>query len=360
MRVDDFDFELPEDRIALRPLEDRTRARLLVVEPSNLKDAVIADLTRLLRPGDLIVTNNTKVIPAFLKATRPPREVGGGTAPVEIDLNLHRRMALDMWAAFAKPAKRLTVGDGLSISGGQLKADVIQKNADGEVHLRFDKAGADLDRAIEACGHMPLPPYISSKREIDTQDASDYQTIFASKDGAVAAPTASLHFTKDLLDKLEAKNVHRAELTLHVGAGTFLPVKVDDTKDHVMHAEWGEISETVADQIRRVKSDGGRVIALGTTTLRLLESAVDGQGRIAPFSGETDIFITPGFRFRVVDLLLTNFHLPRSTLFMLVSAFAGLEPMKAAYAHAIRSQYRFYSYGDACLLTRHDLAEKAQ
>jgi len=361
MRVDDFDFDLPEDRIALRPLEDKERARLLVVSGLTLRDAVIADLTQLLRPGDLLVSNNTKVIPAFLKATRPPRDVGGGTAPVEIDLNLHRRMAPDMWAAFAKPAKRLAVGDSLAIGGGdELKAEVIQKNADGEVHLRFNKSGAGLDRAIEQCGSMPLPPYISSKREIDAQDASDYQTIFASKEGAVAAPTASLHFTQDLLERLEAKGIHRAELTLHVGAGTFLPVKVEDTQDHVMHAEWGEISEAVVDQIKRVKSDGGRIVALGTTTLRLLESAVDGHRQIVPFAGETDIFITPGFRFQVADLLLTNFHLPRSTLFMLVSAFAGLEPMKAAYAHAIRSQYRFYSYGDACLLARHDLAEKAQ
>lgn len=361
MRVDDFDFDLPEDRIALRPLEDRERARLLVVRQANLEDAVIADLPRLLRPGDLVVSNNTRVIPAFLKASRPPRDVGGGTMPVEIDLNLHLRIAPDIWAAFAKPAKRLVMGDRLLIGEiPQLTATVTEKKSDGEVHLQFDKSASSLDQAIEQLGRMPLPPYISSKRAIDAQDSTDYQTIFASKDGAVAAPTASLHFTESLLARLEANQIQRAEITLHVGAGTFLPVKVDDTKDHVMHAEWGEVSQSVVEQIKQVKSNGGRVVALGTTTLRVLESAADPNGQLSPFAGETDIFITPGFRFQVVDLLLTNFHLPRSTLFMLVSAFSGLETMKSAYAHAVRSRYRFYSYGDACLLTRHDLAENAR
>ena len=358
MRVDDFDFDLPEDRIALRPLADRERAKLLVIGGDAFEDALIGDLTRLLRAGDLLVTNNTKVIPAFLKATRPARDQGGGTRPVTIDLTLHLRKGPDVWAAFAKPAKRLKLGDRLTMGDDtSLAATVIDKGTDGAVVLCFDQSGPLLDAAIAKTGLMPLPPYISSKRDVDGRDASDYQTIFASKEGAVAAPTASLHFTSRLLERLEANHISRAEITLHVGAGTFLPVKVEDTADHVMHAEWGEIPGAVADQIRQVQSDGGRIVAAGTTALRLLESAVGHDGRIGPYAGETDIFITPGFQFQVVDLLLTNFHLPRSTLFMLVCAFAGLDTMRAAYAHAIETHYRFYSYGDACLLSRHDLAE---
>ena len=359
MRVDDFDFDLPESSIALRPLGQAEAARLLCVSGDKTNDRTIADLPDLLRPNDLLVINNTKVIPAFLRASRPPRDVGGSTHCVDIDVTLHKREASNAWRAFAKPAKRLKRGDELHMGEG-LIANVGDKTSGGEVHLTFNHTGAILDQKIAAAGLMPLPPYIASKRAIDAQDKTDYQTMFARQEGAVAAPTAGLHFTPDLMDRLERAGIGQAELTLHVGAGTFLPVKVQDTSDHIMHSEWGEITPEVAARINETRQKGGRIIAVGTTVLRLLESATDGAGVVHAFCAETDIFITPGYEFRAVDVLITNFHLPRSTLFMLICAFAGTGPMKTHYAHAIASGYRFYSYGDACLLHRHDLAEKCQ
>ena len=359
MRVDDFDFDLPESSIALRPLKRSEAARLLCVSGDHATDQTIADLPKLLRANDLLVINNTKVIPAYLKAVRPARQVGGGQKDVPIDVTLHKRETPNVWRAFVKPAKRLKCGDALHMGEG-LVARVEEKTSGGEVHLTFNHQGATLDQKIAAAGLMPLPPYIASKRAIDAQDDTDYQTIFARQEGAVAAPTAGLHFTPDLMDRLMRAGIGRAELTLHVGAGTFLPVKAEDTSDHIMHSEWGEITPEVAARINETRAHGGRIVAVGTTVLRLLESAADDAGLVHSFCGETDIFITPGYKFRAVDVLLTNFHLPKSTLFMLICAFAGLGPMKAHYAHAIESGYRFYSYGDACLLHRHDLAEKCQ
>jgi S-adenosylmethionine:tRNA ribosyltransferase-isomerase len=348
MRVDLFDFDLPEESIALRPVTPREAAKLLVVRPdaeTPYEDRTVGDLPSLLRPGDALVFNDTRVIPAQLEGIRH-RESAGGQ---KVSATLHMRIAGDRWKAFARPGKRIKRGDRIAF-GEDLSATVEEKGEGGEVTLRFDASGPELDRAVATVGHIPLPPYIASKRAEDEADRRDYQTIYAREEGAVAAPTAGLHFTPELLAGLDAAGIGRHTVTLHVGAGTFLPVKADDTAEHVMHAEWGTISQATADALNETRARGGRIVAVGTTSLRLLESAASGDGIIHPFAGETSIFITPGYRFRAVDLLMTNFHLPRSTLFMLVSAFAGRERMLAAYAHAVASGYRFYSYGDASLL----------
>jgi S-adenosylmethionine:tRNA ribosyltransferase-isomerase len=354
MRVDLFDFDLPEVRIALRPARPRDAARLLVVEPGGgLKDRRVRDLPDLLRPGDALVLNDTKVIPAELRGERLR-----GETRARIAVTLTRRLGASRWQALARPAKRLAEGDRLRFGAvndnaclvAGLDATVAEKGEGGEAVLAFDLAGPVLDEAIAAIGHMPLPPYIAGQREEDEADRRDYQTVFAREEGAVAAPTAGLHFTEELFGRLEAAGVACRSVTLHVGAGTFLPVKTEDTAGHVMHAEWGTVSADTADALNETRARGGQVVAVGSTSLRLLESAVDAAGAIRPFAGETSIFITPGYHFRAVDRLMTNFHLPRSTLFMLVAAFSGRETMLAAYAHAIASGYRFYSYGDACLL----------
>ena len=338
MRVSDFDFELPPDRIALRPAVPREAARLLEVG-RGLADHTIADLPRLLRAGDVLVFNNTKVIPAALSGHRISRL---GTTP-KIEVLLHMRLSANRWKAFAKPAKKLEAGDKLQF--GSLEAVVEEKGEAGEITLRFTLSGAALDEALTLVGRMPLPPYIESKRAQDEQDRRDYQTIFAKEQGAVAAPTAGLHFTAELMTQLQEAGIGHEFVTLHVGAGTFLPVKVEDTNDHKMHAEWGEVSAEAVVRLKAARAAGGRIIAVGTTSLRLLEAS-----SLEPFSGTTEIFITPGYKFRAADCLITNFHLPKSTLFMLVSAFAGQARIKAAYAHAIATGYRFYSYGDASLL----------
>ena len=340
MRVDAFDFDLPRELIADRPAVPRDAARLLEVAADRLRDRALRELPALLRPGDVMVVNDTRVIPARLTGRR-------GAADVEV--TLHRAEGGGSWRAFARPARRLRIGDTIEFAPG-FAARLLAKGAGGEVTLGFDRDGADLRRALERHGLMPLPPYI--KRPADARDRTDYQTVFAARDGAVAAPTAGLHFTPELLGALDARGVARAAVTLHVGAGTFLPVRVEDIRDHVMQAESGMIDEAAAETINRARAAGGRVVAVGTTSLRLLETVADDRGRIAPFAGETALFVTPGYRFKTVDLLLTNFHLPRSTLFMLVAAFAGLERMHEAYAHAKRARYRFYSYGDCCLLHR--------
>jgi len=355
MRTDLFDFELPADSIALRPASPRDSARMLVVEPgARLHDGRVSDLPRWLKAGDQLVVNDTKVISAQLKGRRLGRE----TEP-KIEATLVKRLDASRWQALVRPAKKLTPGDVVRFGNegkvcllGHLDAQVEAKGDDGAVTLSFSFHGPTLDSAIADLGSPPLPPYIASKRAPDERDMSDYQTMFAANEGAVAAPTAGLHFTPALEAALRERGIGLHRITLHVGAGTFLPVKADDTGEHKMHAEWGTISREVADALNAARNSGGRVVAVGTTSLRLLESAATAHGEIAPFSGETAIFITPGYRFRAVDVLLTNFHLPRSTLFMLVSAFSGLETMKRAYAHAIASGYRFYSYGDACLLSR--------
>ncbi|MDW6023109.1 tRNA preQ1(34) S-adenosylmethionine ribosyltransferase-isomerase QueA [Mesorhizobium sp. BAC0120] len=353
MKVDLFDFELPEDSIALRPAEPRDAARLLVVQPGQrFDDRHVRDLPDLFAPGDVLVFNDTKVIPAQLAGIRQR-----GENVAEIDATLHMRISADRWKAFVRPAKRLIVGDRISFGHdsnvcflGKLEATVAEKGEAGEVTLAFDLSGAFLDEALQAVGHVPLPPYIASKRPEDERDRSDYQTIYAREEGAVAAPTAGLHFTPALFDALDRRGVKRVFVTLHVGAGTFLPVKADDTVEHKMHAESGTVPAEVADVVNAAQARGNRIVVVGTTSLRLLETAASEDGKLSAWSGSTDIFITPGYRFRVVDALMTNFHLPRSTLFMLVSAFSGLETMRAAYAHAIEEGYRFYSYGDASLL----------
>jgi S-adenosylmethionine:tRNA ribosyltransferase-isomerase len=355
MRTDLFDFELPAENIALRPASPRDSARLLVVQPGvALRDQSVADLPQLLRPGDQLVVNDTKVIAAQLTG----RRIGRGAEP-KIDATLIKRLDGSRWQALVKPSKKLTEGDVVRFGNegkvcllGHLDAQVERKGEDGEITLSFSFHGPTLDQAIADLGAPPLPPYIASKRTPDERDADDYQTMFAANEGAVAAPTAGLHFTPALEAALRERGVGIHRLTLHVGAGTFLPVKVEDTAAHKMHAEWGTISRDTANALNAARAKGGRIVAVGTTSLRLLESAAAEDGMIQPFAGETAIFITPGYRFRAVDILMTNFHLPRSTLFMLVSAFCGLEPMKAAYAHAIANGYRFYSYGDACLLFR--------
>lgn len=347
MRVADFDFHLPPERIALRPASPRDAARLLVVRPDGLEDRIVRDLPSLLNPGDVVVFNNTKVIPAALAGHRVGR---GGTTP-KISALLHLRLDGHRWKAFAKPGRKLQTGDRIRFGGegrglqGSVDATVEAKGQTGEVTLAFDLAGPALDAAIMAVGEMPLPPYIAGKRASDDRDRADYQTIYAEREGAVAAPTAGLHFTPDLMRRLQEAGIKTEFVTLHVGAGTFLPVKAEDTAEHRMHAEWGEVTVDASSRLKAVRAAGGRIVAVGTTSLRLLESS-----GLEPFSGTTDIFITPGYRFRATDLLLTNFHLPRSTLFMLVSAFSGLDRMRQAYAHAIAKGYRFYSYGDASLL----------
>jgi S-adenosylmethionine:tRNA ribosyltransferase-isomerase len=355
MRTDLFDFHLPPESIALRPASPRDSARLLVVrEGGTLRDQVVSDLPDWLRPGDQLVVNDTKVIPAQLSG----RRIGRATEP-KIEATLIKRLDGSRWQALVKPAKKLAEGDAIRFGNegkvcllGNLDATVERKGEEGEVTLSFAFHGPVLDQAIADVGHVPLPPYIASKREVDARDMEDYQTMFARAEGAVAAPTAGLHFTPALEAALRARGVLLHRVTLHVGAGTFLPVKADDTGGHKMHAEWGEITAETAAALNAARAAGGRVVAIGTTSMRLLESAAAEDGAIRPFAEETSIFITPGYRFRAVDILLTNFHLPRSTLFMLVSAFAGLDSMKAAYAHAVTCGYRFYSYGDACLLFR--------
>ena len=356
MKVADFDFELPEERIALRPAEPRDAARLLHVPASGpFEDRIVRDLPELLRPGDVVVVNDTKVIPARLSGVR---ERDGSVVAVEA--TLHRRLSPSRWSAFMKPGKRLKPGDRIRFGErtdracllGALDATVKEKGEGGEVTLAFDLSGPDLDMAIAERGVMPLPPYIAAKRGEDERDLSDYQTMFARPEGSVAAPTAGLHFTPELTQRLAARGIGLQRVTLHVGAGTFLPMKVEEIAEHRMHAEYGEVTAPVADALNAARAAGGRIVCVGTTSLRLLESAAGEDGVIRPFAGETSIFITPGYRFRTAEVLLTNFHLPKSTLFMLVSAFSGLERMRAAYAHAVETGYRFYSYGDACLLER--------
>lgn len=344
MRVDLFDFDLPEERIALRPANPRDAARMLVVHPGGaLEDRGVRDLPSFLRPGDALVFNDTRVLPAQLFGKRGDANVG---------VTLHKRQDARRWFAFVKNSKRLKLGDRVVFTE-RLAAAVEDKLPDGQVLFAFETDGP-VEAAIIEAGVMPLPPYIASKRPADEKDASDYQTVFARKEGSVAAPTAGLHFTERLLADLDAAGVERIGVTLHVGAGTFLPVKAEDTAEHKMHSEWGEVTAETAARLNAVRARGGRIVCVGTTSLRTLESATDENGVVHPFSAETDIFITPGYRFRAADVLMTNFHLPKSTLFMLVSAFSGLDVMKAAYAHAIAEGYRFYSYGDASLLFRND------
>lgn len=356
MQLADFDFELPEDRIALRPVSPRDAARLLLVEPGRpLTDLTVADLPTLLRAGDMLVLNDTRVIPARLKGRRV-REA----SDIAVEATLHRRLSPSRWTAFMRPGKKLAPGDRVRFGAmedracllANLDATVVEKGEGGEVTLAFDLAGPDLDLAIAERGAMPLPPYIAAKRGEDAQDRTDYQTVYADEEGSVAAPTAGLHFTPELLDRLEAMGVAVTFVTLHVGAGTFLPVKVENLTEHRMHAEYGEVDAAAAARINATKAAGGRIVCVGTTSLRLVESAAGEDGVVRPFAAETSIFITPGYRFRVADGLMTNFHLPKSTLFMLVSAFAGLGTMRAAYAHAVETGYRFYSYGDTSLLWR--------
>ncbi len=348
MRTANFDFALPESLIALRPASPRDAARLLVAPVAGaLKDLTVADLPTELQPGDALVFNDTRVLAARLTGLRRR-----GEDEARIEATLHQRVAPDRWTAFARPGKRLKVGDSIDFAG--LRATVDAKADSGEVTLTFDAAGSDLDAAIARVGVMPLPPYIASRRPEDDRDEADYQTVYAREPRSVAAPTAGLHFTTELIDRLVERGVSIHFVTLHVGAGTFLPVKAEAVADHRMHAEFGEVPAAVAEALNGVRAAGGRIVCVGTTSLRLLESAANPDGRIKPFAAETAIFITPGYRFRAADGLMTNFHLPRSTLFMLVSAFSGQARMRAAYAHAIATGYRFYSYGDASLLWRAD------
>jgi S-adenosylmethionine:tRNA ribosyltransferase-isomerase len=339
VRVDLFDFALPQELIALRPAVPRDSAKLLKVDGSRISDHIVSELPQLLGPKDILVFNDTKVIPAQLTGTRGGARIGA---------TLHKRVDLRRWQTFIRNAKRLRVGEIVDF-GRNVSAEAEAKLDDGSFILRF-LGEEPVELLLERAGTMPLPPYIASKRAIDERDADDYQTMFAREKGAVAAPTAALHFTDGLLAALVAAGVGNETLTLHVGAGTFLPVKVDETDDHLMHSEWGKIDAGTADRLNAARKAGGRVIAVGTTSLRLLESATGEDGIIRPFEGDTDIFITPGYKFRAIDGLMTNFHLPKSTLFMLVSALMGLETMQAVYAHAIAGDYRFYSYGDSSLL----------
>ncbi|RDV01124.1 tRNA preQ1(34) S-adenosylmethionine ribosyltransferase-isomerase QueA [Undibacter mobilis] len=365
MRTDLFDFDLPPDRIALRPVSPRESARLLVVRPgqaAEFENRTVGDLPEFLQPGDCLVVNDSKVIAARLKG----RRIGRGETEPAIEATLHKRLDGSTWRAFILGAKKVQAGDVLRFGSegrvcflDQLDAQVLHKDEGGDVTLSFSLHGPHLDQAIEERGDMPLPPYIASKRPTDAQDKTDYQTVFAHADGSVAAPTAGLHFTAELLTRLQARGVALHKVTLHVGAGTFLPVKAGDTADHKMHAEFGVVSAATAAALNAARAKGGRIVAVGSTALRLLESAAGADGVIHEFAGDTAIFITPGYRFKAVDLMMTNFHLPRSTLFMLVSAFSGLETMQRAYRHAIETGYRFYSYGDACLLHPAVAAAKA-
>ena len=339
MRVDLFDFELPAENIALRPARPRDSARLLKVEGAAVSDQRVLDLPALLRPGDVLVFNDTKVIPAQLEGRRGEASVGA---------TLHKREGPREWWAFIRNAKRVRVGDVVDFGGG-VAASASEKRADGAVLLHFH-GEEPVELLLERAGRMPLPPYIASRRATDAADRDDYQTMFARREGAVAAPTGALHFTERLIAALHERGIGRETLTLHVGAGTFLPVKADDTSGHKMHAEWGRIDAATAERLNAARASGGRLVAVGTTSLRLIESAAGEDGAVRPFEGDTAIFITPGYRFKAVDGLITNFHLPRSTLFMLVSALMGLDVMKSAYAHAIAGGYRFYSYGDSSLL----------
>jgi S-adenosylmethionine:tRNA ribosyltransferase-isomerase len=348
MRVDQFDYDLPPERIALEPASPRESARMLVLAPGgDAQDSHVYDFPAFLRPGDAVVVNDTRVISARLDGTRAR---GGAVAGIEA--TLIKRIDAGRWRALVRPAKKLKVGERITFGDGALDAEVERKGEAGEVQLAFALSGAALDEAIERIGAPPLPPYIASRRPSAATDRENYQTMFAREPGAVAAPTAGLHFTPELMRRVEASGASLHRVTLHVGAGTFLPVKVDDTADHVMHSEWGRLDAATARALEATRARGGRIVAIGTTTLRLLESAAGPDGVLRPFEGETAIFITPGYAFRAVDVLLTNFHLPRSTLLMLVSAFAGGDAIRAGYAHAIASGYRFYSFGDACLLTR--------
>jgi S-adenosylmethionine:tRNA ribosyltransferase-isomerase len=357
MRTDLFDFELPPERIALRPAAPRDAARLLVVRPGGdpeFDDCGVRDLPDLLSPGDALLVNDSKVIPARLAG----RRIGRGSEP-RIEATLTQRLDGSRWRAFVRPGKKLAAGDvirfgdqGKACFLGQLDATVEGKGEGGEVTLAFSFHGPVLDQAIAERGDMPLPPYIASRRKPNERDRADYQTLFAREEGSVAAPTAGLHFTDALLARLEARGVAVHKVTLHVGPGTFLPVHADDTDGHKIHAEHGAVSAETAQALNATKANGGRIVAVGSTALRLLESATGEDGAIRPYAGDTALFIVPGYRFKAVDLMLTNFHLPRSTLFMLVSAFCGLDTMQRAYAHAIEAGYRFYSYGDACLLFR--------
>src|SRR5437588_2663542 len=356
MRTEAFDFDLPAERIALRPISPRDAARLLIVRPHaqpRFADCHVPDLPDFLSPGDALVVNDTKVIPARLHG----RRIGRGAAEPAVEATLHQRLDGSRWRAFVKPAKRLLAGDVVRFGEegkvcflGQLDATVEAKDEGGEATLAFAFHGPVLDEAVNERGEMPLPPYIAARRRPDERDRIDYQTMFAQQEGSVAAPTAGLHFTDALIDRVKERGVSLHRVTLHVGAGTFLPVKVADTAEHRMHAEQGSVSGETAAALNSVRRSGGRIVVAGSTSLRLLESASTEDGTIRAFSGETALFITPGYCFRVVDVLMTNFHLPRSTLFVLVSAFCGLDVMKRAYAHAIENDYRFYSYGDACLL----------
>ncbi len=351
MNVDVFDFELPDSRIALRPATPRDSARMLVVEPHQLRDCTIADLAGFLRAGDVVVANDTKVIPARLVGVR----IRDGHQ-ARMTVTLHKREGLDRWRAFVKPAKKLHLHETVLFDPAQtpdgLSACVVEKAEGGEVVFAFNRSGADLDGAIAEWGTMPLPPYIATHRAEDEADRHDYQTLFATHEGAVAAPTAGLHFTPAVKAAIEHCGASVITVTLHVGAGTFLPVKAEDTKDHRMHSEWGSLTAEAAGILNACRKQGGRIVAVGTTSLRVLETAAKPDGSFEAWQGDTAIFITPGYRFKAVDLLFTNFHLPRSTLFMLVSAFCGLERMQAVYRYAIGQNYRFYSYGDACLLYR--------
>jgi S-adenosylmethionine:tRNA ribosyltransferase-isomerase len=348
----DFDFELPEDRIALRPAEPRDAARLLVVgTDGRLVHTKINRLPEYLYGPDRLILNDSRVIAARLLGRRAARVDGGANTTPAVEIMLHKRLTRDGYLAYARPARKLVAGDRLEL-GHTLNAWVVARGARGEVELRFDRQGAELDAAIEAEGEIPLPPYIAGKRKADARDREDYQTIYAADPGSVAAPTAGLHFTPQLLSALAQRGVGHETVTLHVGAGTFLPVHAEDTRDHIMHAESATLTADAAGRLNAARAAGGRLVAVGTTSLRTLESAADEQGTLAPMAAATDIFITPGYRFRAVDVLLTNFHLPRSTLFMLVCAFCGVDRMRMAYEEAIRSGYRFYSYGDACLLFR--------
>jgi S-adenosylmethionine:tRNA ribosyltransferase-isomerase len=347
MRVDAFDFELPEELIALRPASPRDTARLLVVRENGTREhRRISELPGLLSAGDALVVNDTRVIPARLNGRRLSRDAVGEGAKIE--MILHRRVSPAAFRAFVRPAKRLKPGDRVTL--GVTLEGMIAARDGAEVEIVFKEEGAALDAAIAREGDMPLPPYIAGRRKPDARDKADYQTVYSRQPGSVAAPTAGLHFTAELLAGLVEKNITRSAVTLHVGPGTFLPVKVDDTKDHRMHSEWAELSSETAGALNGARAAGGRIVAVGSTALRTLEAAADDQGRLHPFHGETALFITPGYRFKAVDVLLTNFHLPRSTLFMLVAAFSGTETIRAAYAEAIAAGYRFYSYGDACLL----------
>jgi S-adenosylmethionine:tRNA ribosyltransferase-isomerase len=343
MKLDDFDFDLPERLIATRPARPRTASKLLVSDGGDIADATVSDLPQFLRPGDLLVLNDTKVIPARLRGVR---RRDGNEAAMEVTLLAPNR--LGNWLALIKPLRKLRDGERINFDAG-LEAEMIAR-ADGQAELRFNLTGAEFDAALSEAGEMPLPPYIAGKRAADAQDKTDYQTVFAKTPGAVAAPTASLHFDPELLDRIAGIGVEFAHVTLHVGAGTFLPVKVDDVKTHKMHAEWGHVSEAAAAKINATKVAGGRVIPVGTTALRLIESAARAKGEIAPWTGETDIFIYPGFEFKLTDALMTNFHLPKSTLMMLVSALIGQARVREVYAHAIAQDYRFFSYGDASFL----------